>query len=124
MSQPAYTVVYVPKDGIWTAEELERMSPDERQRLFDESVVTDLTQVSPEFLARVRAKGRALLAERGIIAPADDAPWCSGRHHPTTHTVAMVGRGTAQSGTSRSALRQTSSSTPIRSTDPSVASSP
>lgn len=55
-------------DRIWTAAELEKMSPDERQRLLNERVITDLAQVSPEFLARVRAEGRALLEERGVIS--------------------------------------------------------
>jgi hypothetical protein len=59
-------------DRIWTAAELEQMTPDERKRLLDERVVTDLSTVSPEFLARVRAKGRALLEERGIVARPGD----------------------------------------------------
>ena len=62
----------VPDDRIWTASELERMTPDERQRLFDERVVTDLSQVDPDFLERVRARGRALLEERGLIARQGD----------------------------------------------------
>lgn len=56
-------------DKVWTADELERMAPDERSRLFNERVVTDLSTLPPEFVARIRAKGRALLAERGIVAP-------------------------------------------------------
>jgi hypothetical protein len=41
---------------VTTAAELERMTPAERQEHFDASVVTDLSQVHPEFLARVRAR--------------------------------------------------------------------
>jgi len=41
---------------VTTAEELERMTPAERQAHFDASVVTDLSQVRPEFLARVRTR--------------------------------------------------------------------
>jgi hypothetical protein len=41
---------------VTTAAELERMTPAERQEHFDASVVTDLSQVRPEFLARVRAR--------------------------------------------------------------------
>lgn len=59
----------MPDDKVWTAAELEKLTPDERQRLLNERVITDLSQVSPEFLARVRTKGRALLEERGIISP-------------------------------------------------------
>jgi hypothetical protein len=59
-------------DHIWTAAELERLTPDERHRVINEGIVTDLDQLSPDFLARVRAKGRALLEERGLIAPRND----------------------------------------------------
>lgn len=48
---------------IWTAAELEQMSPTERKTLFDASIVTDLDQVPPEFLARVRARVEKIIAE-------------------------------------------------------------
>lgn len=48
---------------------MERLSPNERDRLLDERVVTDLAQVPPEFLDRVLAKGRRLLAERQLLDP-------------------------------------------------------
>lgn len=70
---PTGTVVAMAEERIWTAAELEQLTPDERQRVFNEGVVTDLDQVSPEFLARVRAKGRALLEERGLLEPESDA---------------------------------------------------
>ncbi|MEO7555652.1 MAG: hypothetical protein ABIV94_03485 [Acidimicrobiales bacterium] len=54
-------------DRVWTVEELERLSPDERDRIVKEGIVTDLSQVPADFLARARAKGRALLEERGVI---------------------------------------------------------
>jgi len=41
---------------VWTAEELERLSPAEQDALFEASLVSDLTAVPPEFLARVRAR--------------------------------------------------------------------
>ena len=59
-------------DKLWTAAELERLTPDERHRVFNEGIVTDLDQLSPEFLDRVRAKGSALLVERGLVAPQAD----------------------------------------------------
>lgn len=64
----------MPDDRVWTAAELERLTPDERQRLLNERVITnqDLSQVPPEFLARVRATGRVLLEERGVISPHAD----------------------------------------------------
>jgi len=62
----------MPDERVWTAAELERLTPDERQRLLNERVITDLSQVRPEFLAKVRARGRALLEERGVISPQGD----------------------------------------------------
>lgn len=53
-------------DRTWTADELEQLTPDERHRLLNERVVTDLADVSPEFLARARSKGRALLEAREV----------------------------------------------------------
>lgn len=66
-------VMSMPDDRVWTAAELERLTPDERQRLLNERVVTDLSELPPEFLARVRAAGRVLLEERGAISPQGDA---------------------------------------------------
>lgn len=49
--------------GVTGAAQLEAMSPAQRQAHFDASVVADLSQVSPAFLARVRAR-----LERRIVA--------------------------------------------------------
>jgi len=57
----------VADDKIWTAAELEELEPNEHRRLFNERVVTDLTEVSPEFLSRVRSASRALLEDRGVL---------------------------------------------------------
>jgi hypothetical protein len=70
--EPIGTMSGMTEERIWTAEELERMTPEERQSLFDERVVTDLSQLDPEFLARVRARGRALLEDRGFVARQGD----------------------------------------------------
>jgi hypothetical protein len=48
---------------IWTAAELVQMSPTERTAIFDASIVTDLDQVPPEFLARVRTRVEKIIAE-------------------------------------------------------------
>jgi hypothetical protein len=72
LSYAGCTVESVADERIWTAEELEQMTPDERHRIVGEGIVTDLGQVAPEFLERVRAKSRALLEERGVI-PTDSA---------------------------------------------------
>lgn len=49
---------------LWTAAELEQLSREERQAIFDESIVTDLRQVPPGFLATVRADAERLIAAR------------------------------------------------------------
>ncbi len=54
---------------VRTAEELERLPLEERHRLAAEGIVTDLSQVPPEFLARARQRGRELLEQRGIVVP-------------------------------------------------------
>jgi hypothetical protein len=41
---------------IVTAAELEQMTPAEQQAVFDASVVTDVSQVPPEFLSRIRSR--------------------------------------------------------------------
>lgn len=46
---------------LWTAAEMEKLSRDEQQAIFDESIVTDLNEVSPEFLAQVRADAERLI---------------------------------------------------------------
>ncbi len=54
---------------IWTAADLEVLSPDDRQRLFNAQVVSDLSTVDPVFLGRVRAKSKTLLEAREVIEP-------------------------------------------------------
>jgi hypothetical protein len=56
-------------ERIWTAEDLERLSPEERDRVVKASIVTDLSTLPPEFVERIRATGRRLLEERGVIPP-------------------------------------------------------
>jgi len=48
---------------VWTAEEYERMSPAERRAVFEASIVTDLDEVPPEFLERVRARVERKIAD-------------------------------------------------------------
>lgn len=43
-------------DKVWTAEELERLSPAEQDAVFEASLVTDLSAVPPEFMARIRQR--------------------------------------------------------------------
>lgn len=55
-------------DHLWTAEELERLTPRDRQRLLDQRVVTDLSSLAPEVVERIRQRGRALMDERGTAS--------------------------------------------------------
>jgi len=48
---------------IWTAEEIGKMTPQEQQALFDDSIVYDLEEVPTEFLDRVRAKVQTRISE-------------------------------------------------------------
>ncbi|MHB1853962.1 MAG: hypothetical protein ACYCS2_02755 [Acidimicrobiales bacterium] len=54
-------------DRTWTAADLESVTPDERHRLLNESVLTDPSEVAPEFLVRARLKGRSLLEAREVL---------------------------------------------------------
>ncbi|WP_436794634.1 hypothetical protein [Actinospongicola halichondriae] len=59
-------------DRIWSAEELEKLTPAERQRLLDERVVTDLSTLPDEFVDRIRREGRTLMEHRGTTSRASD----------------------------------------------------
>ena len=48
---------------IWTAAELEQMSPAERKAIFDASIVTNLDDAPPEPLERTRARIERMIAE-------------------------------------------------------------
>ncbi len=63
---PRYAWVMAQK--IWTAEELERMTPAEQDAIFDASIVRNLDDVPNEFVAKVRARFGAHLA--GTESPA------------------------------------------------------
>jgi hypothetical protein len=58
----------MPKDffgrDVVTADEVRQMTPDERRAHFESHVVTDLSQVPPAFLNRIRARLEPLIAER------------------------------------------------------------
>lgn len=48
--------------GVWTAAELENMSPNERRDIVRGGFETDLSRVSPELLERSRRKVEARIA--------------------------------------------------------------
>jgi len=49
---------------IWTAAELETMTPVEQDEVFDSSVTIDLGTIPPEFLDRVRQRAQHYAAGR------------------------------------------------------------
>ena len=49
---------------LWTAAELETLSREQQQAIFDESIITDLDQVPAEFLAQARADAERLIESR------------------------------------------------------------
>jgi hypothetical protein len=49
-------------DKVWTAEELEAMSPAEQDAIFQSSLVFDLDEVPEAFLERVRERVREHIA--------------------------------------------------------------
>ena len=50
---------------VWTAAELEKLTPAQRHEIFESSVVTDLTDAPPDLVARSRARVEQLIAEAG-----------------------------------------------------------
>ena len=48
---------------VWTAAELEKLSPAERHALFDASVVTDLEQAPQELVERTRSRIHERIAQ-------------------------------------------------------------
>ena len=56
-------------DKSWTAAELERLSPNERDEVVKSGFVTDLSEVSPDLLDRARRKSdRGLASTEGTQA--------------------------------------------------------
>jgi hypothetical protein len=55
------------QDRVWTAAELEQMTPDERAALIRERVVTDADQADAGLVERARSRGRDLLEARGAL---------------------------------------------------------
>jgi hypothetical protein len=55
---------------IWTAAELEEMTPEERRKIFEASVVTDLAQAPAELLRRTRSRVERLIEAAEGTQPA------------------------------------------------------
>jgi len=66
------SLVGVDEKRVRTIEELEKLPLAERHRIVDESIVTDLSTLPPEFVARIRRRGRELLEARGIALPPEE----------------------------------------------------
>ena len=65
----------MPKDitghPVLTAEDLDRMTPEERQAAFDARVVTDLDELPTEYVAQLQARAAALAARREAVQASD-----------------------------------------------------
>jgi len=59
-----------PKE-LWTAAELEKLSPDEREEIIRSGIVSDLTDVPEAFLQRVQANVRDHIASTESATVAD-----------------------------------------------------
>jgi len=54
-------------DRVWTAKEMELLTPDERAKLIGEHSASSLDGLDPEFTDRVKAKSRRIVEERGLL---------------------------------------------------------
>ena len=54
-------------DRVWTAEEMESMSPDERARIVANGFLDSLDSLDPEFRARVEKKSQRIVADYGLL---------------------------------------------------------
>ena len=52
---------------VWSAAEMELMSPDERARIVRSGMHLTLADLSPEFRARVEATSRRIAEEHGLL---------------------------------------------------------
>ncbi|MBA2607665.1 MAG: hypothetical protein H0U92_01840 [Actinobacteria bacterium] len=50
-------------DKVWTAEELERMTPAEQDAIFESSIDRDLKKTPAAFLDKVRSRAQARITE-------------------------------------------------------------
>ena len=72
----------MPKDitghPVLTAEDLDLMTPEERQAAFDARVVTDLEALPAEYVAKLQARAADLAAQREAVQASDqDVPHAS-----------------------------------------------
>ena len=72
----------MPKDitghPVLTAADLDGMTPEERQAAFDARVVTDLDELPAEYVAQLRVRTAALIAQREAAHASDqDVPHAS-----------------------------------------------
>ena len=50
-------------DKVWTAEELESLTPAEQDELFAASLIRDPARIPPDFLERIRQRARQRIAD-------------------------------------------------------------
>lgn len=61
-----YCSVMEPR-RVWTAAEMELMTPDQRAALVREGMLDSLEDLDPEFRARVEVKGRRIAEQYGLL---------------------------------------------------------
>jgi len=54
---------------VISAAEMEQLSHDERAQLVTENMLNSLDELEPAFRARVEARGRKILEDRGLVDP-------------------------------------------------------
>jgi hypothetical protein len=54
---------------VWTAAELEQLTPAERHEIFEASIITDLEQAPAALVARAQARVERLIAETDTSQP-------------------------------------------------------
>jgi len=66
---------------VWTAAELEKMTPAEQDDIFKSSIVTDPDEVPAEFFGRIRARWRHA-SRADLVQSRSDQTADGSRHRP------------------------------------------
>jgi len=69
VSAPRSSVLCMDVDRVWTAAEMELMSPDQRAQIVEAGFRDSLDGLDPDFRARVEAKSLRLVQDRGLLDP-------------------------------------------------------
>lgn len=56
-------------DRVWTAAEMELLSPDERAQIVADGFLDSLDELDPTFRARIEKKSQQVVAKHGLLNP-------------------------------------------------------